>query len=441
MNRQAVNIFWFRRDLRLNDNAGLHHALNSGFPVLCLFIFDSKILDKLEDRDDARVTFIHQAVSSLNKQLAEMGSGVLVKHNTPEAAWKEILAEYNVKNVFANDDYEPYARERDEKLKLLFQSKGVGFHLYKDHVIFEKSEIVKENLSPYTVFTPYKRRWFERLNPDLHLRSYPTTEIHAGNFQKIEPMRIPSLESLGFTDSRLALPGPHYKSVIADYLKTRDFPAIEGTSKLGIHLRFGTVSIREVVREALAATEKTWLSELIWREFYSMILWHFPQTVTQAFKREYDNIRWRNNEEEFQAWCEGRTGYPIVDAGMRQLNATGWMHNRVRMITASFLTKHLLIDWRWGEAYFARMLLDYEQASNVGGWQWAASSGNDAVPYFRIFNPDLQVKRFDPKLEYVKNWVPEFSDPFRYPQPIVDHKEARERALKEFKRALGENNF
>lgn len=435
--KPIVNIFWFRRDLRFHDNAGLYHALKAGLPVLPVFIFDCNILDKLEDKNDSRVTFIHNALIDLNDELKKYGSSLLIKHNTAESAWNSLLIEFEIKNVFTNRDYEPYATDRDTGLKLAFDKQGIGFHTYKDQVIFEKSEVVKDDGKPYTVFTPYKRKWLANLKPGFHFKSY-STENYTKNLYQNTTFNIPDLHSIGFERSGLLFPDKEYKSIIGDYNKTRDFPAIEGTSRLSVHLRFGTISIREISRDAIKAKEQTWLSELIWRDFYAMILWHFPQTETQAFKPEYDKINWRNNEIEFKAWCEGKTGYPIVDAGMRQLNETGWMHNRVRMITASFLTKHLLIDWRWGEAYFARKLIDYDMASNVGGWQWAASSGNDAVPYFRIFNPYLQTQRFDLKLQYIKRWVPEFSDPFIYQKPIVEHNAARERALKEFKLALNQ---
>lgn len=431
--KQKLNVFWFRRDLRLNDNAGLYHALRSGLPVLPVFIFDSCILNKL-NRDDARVTFIYQALEKLNARLNTHGTSLLVYHNNPESAWDDILKNYDVQNVFTNNDYEPYAVKRDEHLKEKFHTQGTGFRSYKDQVIFEKNEIIKSDGKPYTVFSPYKKKWLEKLN-SFYLKPYPT-EKYLNHFYRDLSFKLPSLASLGFTASSLHFPDQEYKSVIPAYRERRDYPALNGTSKISVHLRFGTLSIRELTGNAAKSHEKTWLSELIWRDFYAMILWHFPHTVDKAFKPDYDKITWRNDEQEFKAWCEGKTGYPIVDAGMRELNATGFMHNRVRMITASFLTKHLLIDWRWGEAYFAEKLLDYEQSSNVGGWQWSAGSGNDAVPYFRVFNPDLQTKKFDPELKYVRKWVPEFDDPSRYPKPIVEHKFARERVLNAFKKAL-----
>ncbi|HEY0897926.1 MAG TPA: deoxyribodipyrimidine photo-lyase [Sphingobacteriaceae bacterium] len=433
--KTPITIFWFRRDLRLRDNAGLYHALKeSEHPVLPLFIFDRNILDQLPDPDDARVTFIHHVLHKMNAELQALGSSLITKFDTPLNAFKQLTTEYNIAAVYLNTDYEPYARDRDQDVEQLLKEKGIAFRAYKDHVVFEKDEVVKADSKPYTVFTPYKRAWLDQLAKGS-IKEYPG-ENYFARFLKIPPEKLPSLEELGFTRNDLKFPDGEYRSVIDHYNKTRDFPALRGTTRIGIHLRFGTLSIRAVLNDALKTEDKTWLSELIWRDFYAMILWHFPWTVNQAFKADYDRIQWRNNEQEFEAWCQGRTGYPIVDAGMRELNATGFMHNRVRMITASFLTKHLLIDWRWGESYFAQKLLDYDQASNVGGWQWAAGSGNDAAPYFRIFNPELQTKKFDPELKYIKKWVPEFQDPFHYPAPIVEHKFARERVLKAFKDAL-----
>ncbi|OCX51257.1 deoxyribodipyrimidine photolyase [Mucilaginibacter sp. PPCGB 2223] len=436
---QKISIFWFRRDLRLDDNAGLYHALRSGHPVLPLFIFDTAILDKLEDKDDARATFIYQTLSALSLQLKKYHSDILVKYNTVTHAWDEVLKEYNITEVYTNHDYEPYARERDAAIRKKLAVSGIALHSYKDQVIFEKNEVVKNDGKPYTVFTPYKRRWYEKLKP-FYLQSYPT-EKYLRNLYNTESLKMPSLQQIGFTESRAAFPDKEYRSVIKNYAETRDFPAQpKGTSHIGLHLRFGTVSIRKLASDAYQADDKTWLNELIWREFYMMILYHFPKTAGHAFKPEYDNITWRNNEHEFEAWCKGQTGYPLVDAGMRELNATGYMHNRVRMVVASFLSKHLLIDWRWGERYFARKLLDYEMASNVGGWQWAAGSGTDAAPYFRVFNPEIQLKKFDPNLEYVKKWVPEYADFSTYPKPIVEHAYARDRCLKAFKKALAEKH-
>jgi deoxyribodipyrimidine photo-lyase len=432
--KKAISIFWFRRDLRLHDNAGLYHALKGEHPVLCLFIFDRKILDKLEDKDDARVTFIYQTIEALNKDIEKHNSSLLVKYAKPQQAWHDVLQAYDVKAVYTNHDYEPYAHERDAELKTIFAKNNISFNTYKDQVIFEKDEVTKDDGKPYTVFTPYKRKWYDKLKP-FYLKPYPT-EKYFKNFAETKQQPIPSLKDMGFVESEAKFPIAQYKAIIADYAEKRDYPAIKGTSHIGLHLRFGTVSIRQLATDANRAHEKTWLNELIWRDFYAMILYHFPQTPTQAFKPDYDRIKWRNNETEFKAWCEGKTGYPLVDAGMRELNATGYMHNRVRMVVASFLSKHLLIDWRWGEHYFARKLLDYEMASNVGGWQWAAGCGNDAAPYFRVFNPELQMKKFDPKFDYIKKWVPEYADFGKYPKPIVDHVFARDRVLKVFKEAL-----
>lgn len=435
MDKQAINAFWFRRDLRLDDNVGLIKALQSGLPVLPVFIFDPLILEKLEDHEDARVSFIYKSLHAVNAQLYKLKSSLLVLHQDPLSAWSHILDLYDVKTVFTNSDYEPYARSRDKAIADLLNARSVKFSEHKDHVIFEKDEITKSNNEPYTVFTPYKNRWLEKLRTEAPIKSLGNSTTYNSFFKCIYP--LPPLESIGFRPSSIPIPRINYSIINKTYEKNRDLPSIEGTAKTSVHLRFGTISIREVALHAIQNKADTWLNELIWRDFYSMIIWHFPQTIDHSFKKAYDNIRWRNNENEFRAWCAGATGYPIVDAGMRQLNTTGWMHNRVRMITASFLCKHLLIDWRWGEAYFAKKLLDYDLASNVGGWQWAAGSGNDAAPYFRIFNPELQMKKFDPQLQYVRQWVSEYDDPFKYPLPIVDHKLARERVLSEYKRALG----
>ena len=430
-NKNPISIFWFRRDLRLEDNAALYHALKSDLPVLAIFIFDKVILEKLADKDDARLSYIHKSVSSLNEKLKEQGSSLLVNFNSPLQAWTEILSQYSVKEVYFNNDYEPYAISRDQEITTLLSQSNIKVNSFKDHVIFERNEIVKDDKLPYTIFTAYKRKWLQNLDPLFHFKAYPTKKYFK-NFYQTQALKPLSLHDLGFNQSSLSIPDKKYIEILDNYSDRRDFPSVSGTSQIGIHLRFGTISIREVALQGLEHSD-VWLSELIWRDFYSMIIWHFPHSAKHSFKKEFEHIKWRNNEEEFKAWCEGKTGYPIVDAGMRQLNTTGWMHNRVRMITASFLCKHLLIDWRWGEAYFARKLIDYDLASNVGGWQWAAGTGNDAAPYFRVFSPELQTKRFDSKLLYIKRWIPEFNDPFKYPKPIVEHKFARERALKAYK--------
>jgi deoxyribodipyrimidine photo-lyase len=424
----STTLFWFRRDLRLTDNAGLYHALRETKNVLPIFIFDSKILNELEDKADRRVHFIHHTLSDVKRQLETSGSSLLVLNGNPVEIFKEI----NPKAVYTNHDYEPYARKRDEQVAAILKKNNSILKTFKDQVIFEKDEVMKDDGSPYTVFTPFSKKWKARLTPFFY-KSYPT-EKYFSSLKKVKPLPFPSLAEIGFKETDTTFPERSIRqSIIENYHTTRDFPAQRGTSRLSVHLRFGTISIRKLVQVALKKNG-TWLNELLWRDFYHMILWHFPE-VGKAFKRQYDKIKWRNNENEFEAWCKGKTGYPIVDAGMRELNETGFMHNRVRMITASFLTKHLLIDWRWGEAYFAKKLLDFDLAANNGGWQWAAGSGCDAAPYFRVFNPYLQTTKFDPDLEYIKKWVPEY-DSHSYPKPIVQHEFARSRVLEVYKDAL-----
>ncbi|MCX8020365.1 MAG: DNA photolyase family protein [Chitinophagaceae bacterium] len=431
--RPKVSVFWFRRDLRLHDNAGLFHALKSGNPVVPVFIFDTHILNDLKEKKDRRVEFIHQALQEMQQQLMGMGSTLDVRYGTPEQVWDELLRDYDVVQAFTNHDYEPYARKRDALIHEKLKARGIPFFTCKDQVIFEKNEVVKEDGRPYTVFTPYSLKWKSTLTP-FYLKPYPT-EKYFRHFYKQPPKPIISLEQMGFQPAGLPFPDKEWKyEIIKNYKQQRDFPAIPGTSRLSVHLRFGTISVRELAA-ATGPVSESFLNELIWRDFYHMILWHFPHVVSKAFKPEYDRIKWRNDEKEFEAWCKGQTGYPIVDAGMRELNATGYMHNRVRMIVASFLTKHLLIDWRWGEAYFAEKLLDFDLAANNGGWQWAAGSGCDAAPYFRIFNPTLQAKKFDPEMKYIRKWVPEL-DELHYPKPIVDHVFARQRCLKVYGEAL-----
>lgn len=434
MDRQAINIFWFRRDLRLSDNAGLYHALKSDHPVLPIFIFDRNILDKLDEKSDRRVEFIHHTLAEIQQQLKIIGSSLDVYYDFPEKVFTSILKKYHVKQVFTNHDYEPYARERDESIKKLLLVSSITFHSFKDQVILEKDEVLKDDKSPYTVFTPYSKRW-KSIATDFHFASYPT-EKYFFNFYKQQLQEIPSLASMKFKSVGKAFPSKKTDDeIIKKYSKQRDFPGIEGTTHLSVHLRFGTISIRKLGTKALQLSE-VFLNELIWRDFYHMILWHFPAIGKgKSFKPEYDHIKWRNNESEFEKWCQGTTGYPIVDAGMRQLNATGYMHNRLRMVTASFLAKHLLIDWRWGEAYFAEKLLDFDLAANNGGWQWAAGCGCDAAPYFRIFNPTLQTKKFDPDLVYIRQWVTELEE-FTYPKPIVEHEFARKRVLEAYSKAL-----
>lgn len=430
----AISLFWFRRDLRLEDNAGLYHALKHGVKVRPIFIFDSQILAPLP-KDDARVSFIFDQVQSLKLRLQEMGSDLWVFHGEPLAILEKLLSEHSVTNLFANHDYEPSAIARDQGVMALCKKKGVEFQSFKDQVIFEKSEIMTEARKPYTVYTPYKNKWLAGLS-DFYLRSYPTDLYFHNLARSTDQQKNPSLEQLGFKQNlKITYPDLQVSSnVLKNYEKQRDFPAIEGTSKLGIHLRFGTVSVRELAR-AGQKLSSVWISELIWREFFMQILFHFPQVEKSSFRPEYEKIKWRDSKADFARWAQGETGYPLVDAGMRELNATGYMHNRVRMVTASFLTKHLLIHWLQGERYFALKLLDFELAANNGNWQWAAGTGCDAAPYFRIFNPEAQLKRFDEKEKYVKHWVPEYGTA-KYPAPMVDHKIARERCLSAFTLAL-----
>jgi deoxyribodipyrimidine photo-lyase len=428
----SINIFWFRRDLRLEDNSGLFNALKSGKPVLPVFIFDKNILDELNDRYDKRVAFIHHRISILHEELEKIGSGLLVYNGYPIEIFKKLVEENNIHTVFTNNDYEPYAVQRDDQIKRYLLSKEVGFKSYKDHVIFEKDEILKDDGTCYSIFTPYARKWMSRISEMEVKPSYLSIPL---NFVRGTPCTIPSLKEIGFEKADITFEDPIIdENIISIYHQTRNFPAVKGTSRMGIHLRFGTISIRTIVRKALSLNQ-SFLNELIWREFFIQMLWREPRLVLESCKKQYDNIVWRNNESEFKRWTTGTTGYPIVDAGMRELNETGFMHNRVRMITASFLVKHLLIDWRWGESYFAQKLLDYELASNVGNWQWVAGCGCDAAPYFRIFNPVLQTKKFDPQLVYIKKWVPELYS-LSYPRPVVIHEMARLRCLQVFKNAI-----
>lgn len=430
---ELVSVFWFRRDLRLDDNAALYYALKSKHKVLPVFIFDTEILDKLENKYDRRVDFIHRTVSHLQEELKKLGSSIKVFYTSPKHAFEQLLQSYRIKCVYANHDYEPLAIDRDNTISALLHINGIEFKTYKDQCIFEKNEVIKDDGTPYTIFTPYSKKWKSKLNT-FYIKSYPTKKYFY-NFLNTKPFPIPALESMGFKKTHLVVPEIDTPTtLIIHYKEQRNFPAINGTSRLSIHLRFGTVSVRLLVQKALRLNE-TWLNELIWRDFYMMILHHFPHVVSSAFKPQYNRIMWRNNEHEFKLWCEGKTGYPIVDAGMRELNATGFMHNRVRMIVASFLIKDLLIDWKWGEAYFAEKLNDFDLSANNGGWQWAASCGCDAAPYFRIFNPAEQTKKFDPHLEYIKKWVPEFNTT-AYVKPIIDHNIARTRTLAAYKNAL-----
>jgi deoxyribodipyrimidine photo-lyase len=432
--KQSVNIFWFRRDLRLDDNVGFYNALKSDKPVLPIFIFDKEILDELPE-DDARVTFIFETLQTMRKTLQdERDSSIAMFHSTPKEVFSQLVEEYVIDTVFTNHDYEPYAIARDNDINQLLSKKNIQFKTFKDQVIFERNEVVKKDGDPYVVYTPYMRTWKEQFKVENLEIFY--TNSYLDNLIKNSRLPNVSLSDMGFkTASQKIADYTVTPTLIEEYEETRNFPAKDATSRLGPHLRFGTVSIRKMIKKAIAEKNEIFWQELIWREFFMQILWHFPDTHKNAFKSKYDAIKWRNNKEEFKAWCEGKTGYPLVDAGIRQLNETGFMHNRVRMLVGSFLCKHLLIDWRWGEAYFAEKLHDYEMASNVGNWQWVAGCGVDAAPYFRIFNPTTQIEKFDKKLEYINQWCSDFQE-LTYPIQIVDHKMARERCLEVYKAAL-----
>ncbi len=435
MNKEsAITLFWFRRDLRLDDNHGLYEALSRSEKVLCLFIFDKEILRDLTEKNDKRLSYIHQSLEKIQTELRKKGSSLYVVHDEVLSAFHSVCSAFPVKEVITNHDYEPYALQRDAKVSAWLQTQNIAFRSFKDQVIFEKSEVIKADGKPYTVFTPYARIWKQKLAAEGLAVFGSENLLH--NLVQTPAFALPSLAELGFIETAVSFPPPFPdEAVISNYHLTRNFPAVDGCSRMSPHLRFGTVSIRKLVATAVRLNEQ-WLNELIWREFFMMILYHFPKVITESFKKKYDNIHWRNNEAEFELWCQGETGYPMVDAGLRELNETGLMHNRVRMITASFLTKHLLIDWRWGESYFAEKLLDYELSSNNGNWQWAAGCGCDAAPYFRIFNPEEQQKKFDPDLKYIKKWIKNYRP--GYCLPVVEHKFARERVLREFGIAVKE---
>lgn len=426
---KGITLFWFRRDLRLEDNAGLFHALQSKYPVIPLFVFDDTILESLPKKD-ARVGFIHDSLSKMNRQLQETGSSLLVKKGKTQEVWQELLQEFDVKEVFFNKDYEPYAIKRDLAICELLKANKVNSFSFKDQVIFEENEITKSDGLPYTVYTPYKNKWLENYNLNRPVREYNNDELFSCFYKS--SFNFPTLEEIGFEESTIKVL-PHNLKNVANYHETRDFPALDSTTHLSPHLRFGTVSIRKLVNWA-ANKNQVFLSELIWREFFMQILFHYPKVVSHNFKSAYDGIEWRNNEEDFQRWCSGTTGYSMVDAGMRELNETGYMHNRVRMVVASFLCKHLLINWQWGEAYFSEKLLDYDLSANIGNWQWAAGTGCDAAPYFRVFNPEIQLKKFDEKGIYIRKWIPEFD--LGYGEPMVDHAFARDRAIATYKNGI-----
>ena len=437
INSSATNLFWHRRDLRIEDNSGLFKALTSGQKIQAVFIFDSNILNLLSDKEDARITFIYREISRLKAEYQSLGADLLVLYGDSIEIIPQLALEMGAESVFTNRDYEPKAVLRDTRINELLAKNKIKFIGAKDHVIFEKDEITKGDGSPYTIYTPYANKWREKFK-DQTQTPFPTENY----FHHLAPInsaqQLLSLEEMGFKENKkidfppLTIP----TEILQNYHETRDYPSIKGTSKLSIHLRFGTISIRKLVQVA-STKNPVYLNELIWRDFYQMIIHHFPQSVKEAFKVKYERIEWEHNEIHFNAWCEGKTGYPLVDAGMRELNNTGFMHNRVRMVVASFLCKHLLLDWKWGAAYFAEKLLDFEEASNIGGWQWAAGCGCDAAPYFRVFNPTLQQQKFDPKFDYIKKWVPEFGTK-AYPEPIIEHTFARDRVINRYKTALNE---
>ncbi|HQZ24714.1 MAG TPA: deoxyribodipyrimidine photo-lyase [Flavobacterium sp.] len=429
MSKQEISLFWFRRDLRLEDNVGLFHAIQSQYSVIPLFIFDEAILDSLP-KNDARVGFIHDSLSKIDVKLRELGSSLLVKKGKTQEVWQQLIQEFDVKEVFFNKDYEPYAIKRDLAICELLENNKTSCFSFKDQVIFEEKEITKADGLPYTVYTPYKNKWLEKYKTMAPVQEFDATDKFS-NFHK-NNFTFPTLEQIGFVESPIKVI-PHNLKNVSNYHETRDFPALDSTSHLSPHLRFGTVSIRKLVNWAVRKND-VFLSELIWREFFMQILFSFPKVVTHNFKSAYDGIKWRNNEEDFKRWCSGTTGYPMVDAGMRELNETGYMHNRVRMVVASFLCKHLLINWQWGEAYFAQKLLDFELSANVGNWQWAAGTGCDAAPYFRVFNPEIQLQKFDEKGIYIRKWIPEFD--LGYAAPMVDHAFARDRAIAAYKEGI-----
>jgi deoxyribodipyrimidine photo-lyase len=428
-----MNIFWFRRDLRLHDNAGLFHALRNGEPVMPIFIFDTEILSLLDNKKDKRVSFIYDALKSIDTALKKYNASLHIFYGKPNEVIQDLISKYEVRGVYVNHDYEPNAIKRDDAISLLLQKGNINFYTYKDQVIFEKSEVMKSDGTPYTIFTPYSKVWKAKLTEENY-RSFPSEDFMDHYYKS--NVDFPQIEKFGFKyePSLPIVPPTLNMEMIQDYHHTRNLPAVAGTSGLSTYMRFGLVSTRELVKIALNTNDQ-WLNELIWREFFMMIIFHFPSVENNSFKQKYESIQWRNDESEFEKWCKGNTGYPIVDAGMRELNVTGLMHNRVRMVVASFLTKHLLIDWRWGEAYFASQLMDYDLSANNGNWQWSAGSGCDSAPYFRVFNPAEQTRKFDPELKYIRKWVPEI-DEFSYPKPMVEHSLARDRALKVYKEGL-----
>lgn len=433
--KEKISIMWFRRDLRLEDNHALSEALLGELPVMPIFIFDTDILSNLP-KNDHRVSYIHEALVRMNTLLRKKyKSSLAVYYGKPQQVFSELSDKYDIEIVYTNHDYEPYAKKRDVDLKSLFEKNNIDFLTFKDQVIFEKSEVTKDDESPYVVYTPYMKKWKVNFDSRVNLKEYI---CDTQNYAKHNEPFL-SLKDIGFVQTKIPMPVVDINQDLLNHYGTRrDFPAQQGTSHVGTALRFGTISVRKLMKQAIDSVDLTFMNELIWREFFMQILWHFPHTINQAFREKYDFVPWRDAPDDLQKWKDGQTGYPMVDAGMRELNATGYMHNRVRMVVASFLCKHLLIHWKEGERYFAEKLFDYELSSNVGNWQWAAGSGVDAAPYFRVFNPETQMKKFDPDGKYVRKWVPEYFG-LGYVYPIVEHKMARERAIETYKTAL--NSF
>ena len=425
---------WLRRDLRLHDHHALSEALQAHPHVLPLFIFDTNILEQLPSKKDPRVHFIHTQLSLLHKKLASTNHSLLVLQGKPLPLFQTLLKNHPITAIYANEDYEPYAHTRDNAIKKLCDSHKISFQLYKDQVIFSPDEVTKKNGAPYTIYTAYMKQWKKQYLPAMS-QPFPVTPHQAHLLHAKQPLPLPTLSDIGFQPTTIPIPPAQFDTNrIHNYHLQRDTLSPSSTTHLGIHLRFGTISIRKATQVAHQHNE-TWLNQLIWRNFFMAILAHYPHVVNKAFKPAYDRIQWQHNVKHFHAWCNGHTGFPLVDAGMRELNTTGLMHNRARMVTASFLTKLLRIDWRWGEAYFAEKLLDYELASNNGNWQWAAGTGCDAAPYFRIFNPERQAARFDPQNIYIKKWVPELHTP-SYPKPIINYSQARINTIEAYKKAL-----
>jgi deoxyribodipyrimidine photo-lyase len=432
----AKIVFWFRRDLRLEDNRGFYEALTSGHQVLPLFIFDQEILGRLPDRNDRRVQFIHHRLQELQQQLRAQGSELLVRNGKPLEVFEQLLGEFAIEGVFLNRDHDPYPKRRDDEVKKFMADRGLLFREFQDHFVFEREQILTDKGTPYTVYTPYSKKWLARLEADdSFIHHFPSEKKQTALAKGLPRQNIPSLASLGFDATSMKAPPGVVPLIDERILKgyeahRNDVFNPHATTQLGIHLRFGTLSVRELVRRALPLSQ-TYVKEIAWRDFFSQVLYHYPHVVRQSFRAEFDKVAWSQSQEDFQRWQDGMTGFPLVDAGMRELRATGTMPNRVRMNVASFLCKDLLIHWSWGERYFAGVLLDYDLSSNNGNWQWAAGTGCDAAPYFRVFNPELQRQKFDPKGEYVRRWVPEWNTP-SYPAPMVDHAQAARRAIFEY---------